>query len=169
MLGSAFDIAEDALAAVYAHALEGHPEEVCGLLIGPADAPAKIDESRRCENLANAMHARDPVSFPRTAAMAYVLGPADLMRVDRSQSSPRPVRAIYHSHVEVGAYFSDEDKRIAAPPEWGMPLYPGVDYLVVDVRSDGARGARLYRWNDDTSDFDEVSVYGEPEGRRASR
>ena len=46
-----------------------------------------------------------------------------------------------------------------------MPLYPGVDYLVIDVRKDGARGARLYRWDELSADFLEVAVYDNPDGR----
>lgn len=124
------------LGSIYAHAEEGYPEEVCGLVI--AD-----EEARRCENRQNALHAEDPKHFPRDARTAYNLGPKDLLFLDRSLRSLRPVTLIYHSHVEVGAYFSEEDVRAAAPD--GELLYP-VDYLVVDVRQAGAREARRFRF-----------------------
>ena len=70
--------------------------------------------------------------FPRDARTAYNLGAKDLFFLDRAlQKSERPVRVIYHSHVDVGAYFSAEDERAAVSE--GELLYP-VDYLVVDVR-----------------------------------
>ncbi len=128
------------LEAIYRHAEEGHPEEVCGVILGPRGAP---DEARRCENRQNALHAEDPAHFPRDARTAYNLGPKDLFFLDRSLRSDRPVQVIYHSHVDVGAYFSAEDVLAAAPD--GEPLYP-VDYLVVDARRDGAKGAKLFRW-----------------------
>ena len=61
---------------------------------------------------------------------------------------------IYHSHCDVGAYFSDEDKRAATP--FGEPLYP-VDYLVIDCARAGVRGARLFRFQ--AGDFAEIARY----------
>ncbi len=148
MSGSTVEIPRAVLDAIYAHAREGYPEEVCGFIVGG-------DEARRCENRQNALHAEDPVAFPRDARTAYNLGARDIMFLDRSQKSERPVRIIYHSHVDVGAYFSAEDARAAAPD--GELLYP-VDYLVVDVQKDGVRGARLFRFAD--GKFVEVGSYG---------
>jgi proteasome lid subunit RPN8/RPN11 len=110
---------------------------------------------RRCENRQNALHQEDPRSFPRDARTAYNLGAADLFFLDRSLSTTQPVRIIYHSHIDVGAYFSDEDARAAAPD--GELLYP-VDYLVVDVRADGVHGARLFHFAD--QNFVEIGRYG---------
>jgi [CysO sulfur-carrier protein]-S-L-cysteine hydrolase len=148
MSGSAVAIPRSVLDAIYAHAREGYPEEVCGFIVG-------VDEAKRCENRQNALHAEDPATFPRTAATAYNLGARDIMFLDRSQKSERPVRIIYHSHIDVGAYFSAEDARAAAPD--GELLYP-VDYLVVDVSKDGVRGAKLFRF--DAGNFVEVASYG---------
>ena len=136
------------LDAIYAHAREGYPEEVCGLIVGD-------DEVRRCENRQNALHAEDPAHFPRDARTAYNLGAKDLFFLDKSLRSAKPVRIIYHSHVEVGAYFSDEDARAAAPD--GELTYP-VEYLVVDVTRDGVRGAKLFRF--EGGKFVEIEAYG---------
>jgi proteasome lid subunit RPN8/RPN11 len=151
------------LDAIYAHAKEGYPEEVCGFIVGNlgprpeagAASEASLIEAKRCENRQNALHAEDPMTFPRTATTAYNIGAKDLFFLDRSQKSDRPVRVIYHSHVEVGAYFSTEDERAATSE--GELLYP-VDYLVVDVRKDGVRGAKLFRFAD--GKFVEVDSYG---------
>ncbi len=140
-------IARALLDEIYAHAREGYPEEVCGFVLD--------DEVRRCENRQNALHAEDPEHFPRDARTAYNLGPKDLFFLDKSLRGERPVRLIYHSHVEVGAYFSAEDVRAATYE--GEPLYP-VDYLVVDVQKDGVRGAKLFRFAD--GGFVEVRSYG---------
>ena len=107
-------IPDHVLAEVYAHAAAGHPEEVCGLLISDRETGA-VTSARRCENRQNALHAEDPAHFPRDARTAYNLGAQDLFFLDRSLRSPHPVTIIYHSHVEVGAYFSAEDKLAAAP------------------------------------------------------
>lgn len=139
------------LDAIYAHAEAGYPDEVCGLLMGE---PGAVDEARRCDNRQNALHAEDPEHFPRDARTAYNFGPRDLFLLDKSLRGPRPAQIIYHSHIEVGAYFSKEDALAAAPD--GELLYP-VDYLVVDVRKDGARGARLFRFTD--GEFVEIAAF----------
>jgi proteasome lid subunit RPN8/RPN11 len=141
------EIPRPVLEAIYAHAREGYPEEVCGFILD--------GEARRCDNRQNALHQEDPVAFPRDARTAYNLGAKDLFFLDRSLRSERPVRAIYHSHIDVGAYFSAEDERAAAPD--GELTYP-VDYLVVDVQKDGVRGAKMFRFSD--GKFVEIGSYG---------
>jgi adenylyltransferase/sulfurtransferase len=133
---------------IYAHARAGYPEEVCGFIVGDAQV-------RRCENRQNALHAEDPIHFPRDARTAYNLGAKDLFFLDRSLRRELPVTTIYHSHVDVGAYFSEEDAQAAAPD--GELAYP-VDYLVVDVGADGGRGSRLYRVAGGS--FFEIASYG---------
>jgi len=137
------------LDALYAHAREGYPEEVCGLIIAS-------DEARRCDNRQNALHAEDPKTFPRDARTAYNLGARDILFLDRSLGSARPVTHIYHSHVNVGAYFSEEDARAAAPD--GELLYP-VDYLVIDAAApDRVGGCKIFRFVD--GQFKEVASHG---------
>jgi proteasome lid subunit RPN8/RPN11 len=137
-----------ALADIYAHAREGYPEEVCGFVLAGG-------EVRRCENQQNRMHALDPETYPRTAREAYTLGFKDLRFMEQSLRGELPVRIIYHSHVEVGAYFSAEDVRAAAPD--GELVYP-VDFLVVDVKANGVHGAKLFRF--EGGRFLEVGQYG---------
>ncbi len=150
-------IEDQALAAAYAHAREAYPEEACGLLLGDRGGSG-VDEARRCENTQNALHTEDPAANPRDARMAYSLGPKDLFFLDKSQRGERPARVVYHSHVEVGAYFSAKDRDDALL--FGEPRFP-VDYLVVDVKRAGgvvrALGAKLFRW--DGAEFVEVAAY----------
>ncbi|MBI5512686.1 MAG: Mov34/MPN/PAD-1 family protein [Deltaproteobacteria bacterium] len=123
------------LEALDAHARECHPEESCGLLVGPAAEPSRVDEARRMDNLANREHALDPELFPRTAREAYVLNPLKVQRMlDAGDREGRPVKAIYHSHCDVGAYFSPEDQRFAAVD--GRLTLP-VCYVVTSVRGGG--------------------------------
>jgi adenylyltransferase/sulfurtransferase len=141
------EIPRAVLDEIYEHAHQGYPEEVCGFIVDNRYA-------RRCENRQNALHAEDPVAFPRTAREGYNLGAKDLFFLDRSLRSAEPVRIIYHSHIDVGAYFSAEDVRAAAPD--GELLYP-VDYLVVDVRADGVKGSKLFRFQE--GKFVEIASY----------
>lgn len=159
ILSPAPALASALLGDIYTHAAAGYPEEVCGFIVGAKDGP--LDEVRRCENRQNALHAEDPEHFPRDARTAYNLGPTDLLFLAKSLRGERPVRIIYHSHVEVGAYFSAEDRQAATFE--GELLYP-VDYLVVDVRRDGAHGAKLFRFQpgDGGGEFVEIAAFPAP-------
>ncbi len=136
-------ISQAALAACYADARKCHPEESCGLLLGPAGEPL-CDEARPCQNQQNRMHALDPERFARDATTAYCLSVRDIRTLEDQAGSDRPVKVIYHSHVDRGAYFSEEDQRAALFFD-GTPAYP-VDYLVISCHKDGVRGARLFRF-----------------------
>ena len=111
------------LAAMYAHAEDGYPEEVCGWL-----SAAGVE---RCEN---ELHART----------AYRFSARDTMRLDASLRSDAPPWVVSHSHVDGSAHLSPEDVRGALAD--GEPLWP-VDRLVVEVRDGRARGCRRYRWS----------------------
>lgn len=154
-------IPEAVLTDMYAHAQETYPEECCGFLIGPR-ADNTIDEIRRCVNEQNRYHALDPEHFPRTAREAYYLGGKDLRFLLESFGSPRPVKIIYHSHPDVGAYFSAEDTRAALgrePDDTAEPQYP-VDHIVIDAQADHIAGARLFRWEPTQRSFVQVAAYG---------
>ncbi len=149
-------ITQAALAACYADALRCYPEESCGLLSGPADA-AVCDEALPCQNQQNRMHALDPERFPRDATTAYCLSLKDIRVLEDSAGSARPVKIIYHSHVDRGAYFSEEDKRAALFFD-DTPTYP-VDYLVISCHRDAVRGAKLFRFQ--AGEFVAVAEYPE--------
>ncbi len=161
MIDEALELSEEVLRTIYADAKRCYPEEACGLLLGPRGS-AVCDEARPCENQQNRLHERDPATYPRNARTAYALGVRDLQFLDASLSAERPVKVIYHSHIEVGAYFSDEDHRAATFD--GELVYP-VDYLVIDSSADGVRGARLFRFRDGA--FVMVREYGQPRDRQA--
>ena len=157
-------LSREVLAEIYAHARETYPEECCGFLIGPRDS-ASIDEVRRCVNEQNRYHALDPERFPRTARIAYYLGGRDLRFLMQSIEAPRPVKILYHSHIDVGSYFSAEDIRAALgrePDETAEPLYP-VDHIVIDAQANHIGGAKMFRWDQCQRSFVQVDTYaGEP-------
>ncbi len=148
------------LTAMYTHAQSTYPEECCGFLFGPHESPV-VDTVQPCVNEQNRYHALDPERFPRTARTAYYLGGKDLRLLMQSMTSPRPVKIIYHSHIDVGAYFSAEDIRAALgrePDATAEPLYP-VDYLVIDAQGDHVAGAKLFRWDAQQHAFAQIATY----------
>jgi adenylyltransferase/sulfurtransferase len=107
-------------------------------------------------NVQNALHAEDPAQNPRDARTAYNLGAGDLFALQKSLRGDAPAKIVYHSHVNVGAYFSDTDQ--AAARMGDEPAYP-VEYVVVDVQSDGAHGAAQFAWDDARKTYLEVRRY----------
>ena len=124
-----------------------YPHETCGVLVGPVKEKEKITAIYPCRNVQDEYHALDSVSFPRTARTAYFIEPRDLLRIQReNREKGCEMRVIYHSHVDAGAYFSEEDQRIALSE--GRPAYPGVVYLVVSVRGGNAGEVAFFCWNE---------------------
>ena len=129
-----------------------YPRETCGILVGPKEKPGTVTALFPCRNLQDEYHAEDPVNFPRTAATAYFMDPGDLLRIQKEARQKQcEMRMIYHSHVNAGAYFSEEDQRIALSE--GGPAYPGVSYLVVSVMKGKAGEAALFQWDPRTKTF----------------
>jgi len=128
-------IPQDILDDVDAHAREAYPGESCGLLFGPAGDPRAITSGRRVANLADRYHKLDPETYPRTSRDAYIIDGMLMQRaLEDGDAGGVPVKVIYHSHCDCGAYFSKEDQLVAAPD--GTPVLPVV-YLVTSVRAGG--------------------------------
>jgi proteasome lid subunit RPN8/RPN11 len=135
-------------------------EESCGFLLGPAGEALVVDGIFPMENRASKLHALDPEAYPRTGRMYFDIdGLAFEKRVRQQAKEGRPVKVLYHSHLDVGAYFSATDKA-AATMGGDAPPYD-LAYLVTSVRSkDGAPfvdDRRLFLWDEATRDFVEGS------------
>ena len=130
-------LASGTLAILAGHAHEEYPRECCGFEF--ADGTV-----HRATNIQDQLADDQPVRYRRTAASGYTLSVADTLALDASFGSANPAVALYHSHPDVGAYFSAEDKDKALFD--GVPLNP-LDHLVIDVRADGAREMKLFVWN----------------------
>ena len=129
-----------------------YPNETCGILTGPKGEKEKITGIYPCRNVQDEYHHQDPVSFPRTAQTAYFMDPRDLLRIQKeAREKGCEPRVIYHSHVNVGAYFSEEDQRMALSE--GKLAYPGVSYLVISVKEEKVEDAALFDWDEKSRNF----------------
>ena len=153
-------IDSDALTAMHAHAVEGFPEEVCGVLLGGPEGQIV----RRMQNVQNALHAADPVANPRDARTAYQFDAAELLEVTRQGDAPGwRIVLFYHSHPQHDAYFSDTDKARAlfgGEVELG-PAFPGVAYLVISVYDRAVRDRKCFAWDEAAQDFLETPFRSE--------
>jgi proteasome lid subunit RPN8/RPN11 len=135
-------------AEVFDHAMRSYPKECCGLLVARAGRPAAV----LAENLLDRAHADDPEAFPRTGETGFLM---DGRLVEDAPLRGEDVVAVFHSHVEAGAYFSAEDRRMATSP-WGGPLWPGLAHVVLDARAEGVRGFKVFSWDERARDFVET-------------
>ena len=145
-----FELSKTAFAAVTTHALETYPEECCGVILGG-------DEVHRLVNLQNTLHATDPDTFPRDARTAYTVDPKELETVlEQAERRGLAFKALYHSHPDHDAYFSDEDRACATP--FGEPTYPDTAQVVISVMSGRVGRVAVYTWNPAAEDFVETTM-----------
>lgn len=96
-----------------AHALDGLPDEVCGLLAGPSGGDT-VAELYRCTNAA-------------ASARVYTVDPLDHLRADRdAETRGMEILGVYHSHTHTAAYPSPTDVAQAPDPSWR--------YVIVSLR-----------------------------------
>ena len=147
------ELTELELKEIFAHAEEGYPDEVCGIVLGKPGDP-KANAVRRCANLANEYHHQDPVRYPRDARTAYVMDPKGLLRIQaEADAKGLDLIVIYHSHTDHEAYFSQTDRELALFD--GEPLWPGARYLVVSVKGGKVSYFKVFIWNTVRKDFSE--------------
>jgi proteasome lid subunit RPN8/RPN11 len=135
----------------------GRDEESCGFLVGPDKAPRVIDGIAPMVNRANALHKLDPEAYPRTGRMYFDI---DSMKFEgairRGEAEGRPVKVLYHSHLDVGAYFSATDAEVAkmgqGEPPWDLA------YLVTSVRAGQVDDRKLFIWDPGTRSFVETRL-----------
>ena len=141
----------------FTHGGETYPEEACGVLSGPADDPTRLTGTHPIENTLGRLHAEDPERYPRTPREGYVLDAAAYVKLERALAEEgKKIRVIYHTHVDVGAYFSEEDKKQAT---WGgEPIFPNLVYLVCGIKARKPDGSILVDFNQETREFDEHPV-----------
>ena len=152
-----FRIPSKLLAHCFAHGRETYPREACGVLSGPAASPGAISKAHRIANILDALHRRDPEHFRRTARTGYVLDPSGYLTVERAlEARGHRIKAVYHTHVDVGAYFSAEDRKRAL---WdGKPIFAGVFFLVCAVKNGEPDGAVIAYFDEEHRAFTEVRL-----------
>ncbi len=155
-----------ALRAVEEDALRGYAadEEACGYLRGPADDVLLCDEHVRMINVANKLHQIDPERYFRTARTFFSFNEKKFAdAIDTSAREARPVKVLYHSHLDAGAYFSPTDAAVMSmgePPaeEGGQivmgsgPAYP-LAFLVTSVQKGEIAEHRLFIWDAEQKNF----------------
>jgi len=124
-----------------AHALETLPEECCGLIVG--DARQRYRGLVRCHNEMSRRHREDPVAFPRDGRQGFYMSEGDYLRArEQARAEGGSVTAVYHSHVGVGSYLSEQDLEYAENPFFP---FPEADQIVVAVFERHVKGIGIFR------------------------
>lgn len=129
-----------------ARAAYGRDEEACGFLSGPEAEPLLADQAHLMPNLANRYHQLDPETYPRTGRTFFMIDPRKFQRaIEEGARAGRPVKVLWHSHLDVGAYFSDTDA--AAANMGGDAPANDLAYLVTSVRGGTIDDHKLFVWD----------------------
>jgi proteasome lid subunit RPN8/RPN11 len=136
------------IVAMATHAAQAWPAECCGVVVTGGRAAVRYVA---IPNIAGSAAAA-PTSA-RSARDGYVMDPRALMAaIEEAEQAGGGLLTIVHSHPDVGAYFSAEDRR-AALGGGDEPLWPGVSYAVLSCRAGRVDEARLYTWDPAGRDF----------------
>lgn len=118
-------IEQGVLDAVRAHAAEGYPYEICGILAGPRGG-RRVTESHRVTN----------TLVPPEARRRYLMDPRDQLRIERDlDARGMALLGYYHSHPDSPARASVTD----AGASWAGP-----GYLIVSCAGGEPQDANLF-------------------------
>lgn len=135
-------VARAVLEQVEAEARAAYPSECCGFLSGPASDAGLLATVHPAQNEADKYHALDPVTFPRTSREYFKINELKAARAfEEGDRAGEPIKVIYHSHCDAGAYFSEEDAMTFA--SHGQLMWPCA-FLVVSVIGGAVKDRKLW-------------------------
>ncbi len=121
------------------HLAAAYPEEGCGVIFKGPNGLRAVP----LKNVYDKYHARFPDQFPRTNKTAYRMEELELARqTETAEAAGEALVCVFHSHCDVGSYFSKEDSDMAAPD--GIEMRPGIKWLVVAVDARKITVAKLF-------------------------
>ena len=145
------------LESIHAHALETYPNECCGFVSGPAAEALQLTAAKREVNEADKYHKLDPQTFPRTARTYFKINELRAARAfDEAERSGAPIKVIYHSHCDAGAYFSAEDAATFASDN--QLMWPCA-FIVVSVLEGRVADTKLWVHAPGTNEFRESALH----------
>ncbi|MET0385063.1 MAG: Mov34/MPN/PAD-1 family protein [Polyangiales bacterium] len=155
-IGGDLELPSAVLEELHAHALATYPDECCGFVSGPAATPSQLSKSEREVNEADKFHKLDPETFPRTARTYFKINELRAARAfERGEKAGEPIKVIYHSHCDAGAYFSAEDAATFASDNTLM--WPCA-FIVVSVMAGKIAETKLWVHTPGTNDFHESTL-----------
>jgi len=129
------------LAELLGSLAEADPDrEVCGFVVADASGTLSVV---RVPNVAGA--GRGPEEPGQDSREAFLVDPgAHLALARRLRVEGGRIAAVYHSHVDGPAFLSRAD--IAGAIDGDEPVLPGVDQIVIGMRSGEVLEIRAFMW-----------------------
>ena len=125
-----FVLPQDIFNEIVEHAKKEYPAESCGWVLKEATSFRYVPSV----NLQDKYHKFDPINYPRTSKDAFLIDALKLSRdLESIDQKGGTLYSIVHSHVNVGAYFSAEDKKQMAEADGSAAIYPAESYFVVNI------------------------------------
>ena len=140
-LTAVLKIAREHVDAMIAHAREDHPDEACGVIVGPegSDVPTRLIRMINAD--------RSPTFFRFEPEEQFAL-------YKHLSTSGEEIVVVYHSHTATEAYPSRTDISLASEPQ--------AHYVIVSTAessaSDGPVSVRSFRIADDAVTEEEIDV-----------
>lgn len=129
----------DHRAAIAAHAIEAHPEECCGLMLGRYDE----DGRKIVQELLPIANAREDEARHNR----FLIGPMEMLKGEReARARGLDIVGIYHSHPDCPAVPSQFDL------DHAWPVY---SYVIVTSHAATTGDLRSWQLREDRSGFDE--------------
>jgi len=138
------ELSNGVLEEIYNQGIEEYPAECCGWIIENSDGSKSYF---RTQNLQDKYHNVDPEAYPRTSKDAFLIDTLKLTRaIDEAEANGGRLYSIVHSHIDCGAYFSEEDRHQMALPDGSDQVFASYSYLVVSIdnRQPGEKAAFVY-------------------------
>ena len=134
---------QNILKQIFSHSVDEYPYECCGVIL--ESTPEEDQIVLQCKNIQDELHKSDPEGYSRDARTAYTISPADLLKINRmTEKQGYKLKAIYHSHPDHDAYFSEEDHSFATFNN--EPAYPGIEYIIVSIREKKVKEVVCFTW-----------------------
>ncbi|MGH7325239.1 MAG: Mov34/MPN/PAD-1 family protein [Candidatus Rokuibacteriota bacterium] len=149
------------LSAINGQAVREYPSECCGVIVSRGGERRLLP----LRNIQDELHRMDPNRYPRTSRTAYHVDARDYMTIERLLQEGFSVAVVYHSHIDVGAYFSETDKRqalLGQDPNEHDPIFADATYLVVSVVPGRVQTVAAFRWDRSRRDFVAVEPVTSP-------
>ncbi|MFM2162692.1 MAG: hypothetical protein RLZZ383_2204 [Pseudomonadota bacterium] len=131
-------LTDEATVTMYAHAREGYPHEVVGILAGEG-------ASRRVTRVAALVNERADSAHNR-----YAVGPLALQRAERAlEAEGLSILGYYHSHPDHPAMYSEFDRDHA---------WPNLTYVIVSVVAGEVVDTRAWRLTEDRAAMEHEAI-----------
>jgi proteasome lid subunit RPN8/RPN11 len=146
-------INKDLVTQIFQEAEDAYPSECCGFLFGPTDDVGLLNNASPQPNEADKYHAMDPETFPRTSRTYFKINELRASRtLESAAKSGQPLKVIYHSHCDAGAYFSKEDADTFS--QSAQLMWPCA-FVVVSVKNGIAGDTKLWIHVPGTNEFEQ--------------